>query len=413
MSQILLQDIPLFQSLTPHDLLEIGQSMQLQTFSDGEILFREHEVGNCFYIIIFGKIEVVKALGTPEERLLNVLGSGDFMGELSLMVKDNLRTASVRAVGETHVLELRRKRFEQMVETRPNIACQVMQELSERLRTSDESTINDLRKKNAELAKAYQDLQAAQVELIEKEKLDHELNMAREIQLNILPQEVILPKGCEVGAKMVPARIVGGDFYDIIPLDNSRVGISIGDVSDKGIPAAMFMAQFCTLLRVEALQNRSPAEVLTKINNHLLEANLAGLFVTCIYGIYDRRDYSFCYARAGHEVPVIFDQQGNIHQPPHQKGIALCIYPDPPIDVQTVTVPSCSTLLMYTDGGTDAMNNDGIFFGLENLKQTILHLLHNPAQELCEKAMDVLLSFQKKAQFDDTTLVALRTLKNI
>ncbi len=412
MPRILLQNIPLFSSLSAHDLSEISRSMHLKTLLDGEILFRENDVGNSFYIVTLGKIEVVKALETPEERLLNALGPGEFMGELSIMIPDNLRTASVRAVGETQVLELHRDRFKEMIETRPNIAYQVMQKLSERLQASDESTINDLRKKNAELALAYQDLKTAQAELIEKEKFDHELNMAREIQMSILPQKVILPEGCDIGAKMVPAKIVGGDFYDIIPMDNSRVGIAIGDVSDKGIAAAMFMAQFCTLLRVEAKEKHSPKKVLAKINNHLLERNHSGLFVTCLYGIYDNLDHSFSYARAGHEIPLIIDQKGNLTQPEYKKGAALCLFDDPPVDVNTVFIPPGSTLLMYTDGATDAMNDTGKLFGFDNLKQTILNSLNSPVQELCEQIIKDLVFFQKNTQFDDITIVALRNLKN-
>jgi serine phosphatase RsbU (regulator of sigma subunit) len=405
-----LQNIALFQSLTSDDVEQITRSMQHKTLSGGELLFKEGETGNCFYIITSGKAEVVKALDTAEERLLNTLGPGDFLGEMSLMVKDNLRTASVRAVDPTHVLELHQDQFRQLIDTRPSIAYQVMIKLSERLRASDESTITDLRKKNAQLAKAYQELQDAQAQLIEKEKLDHELDMARDIQMDILPRQIVPPKGCDIGAKMVPARLVGGDFYDIIPLDGSRVGIAIGDVSDKGIPAAMFMTQFCTLLSVEARNSSRPERVLSRINSHLLKKNDTGLFVTCIYGIYDNSDHSFSYARAGHEIPIIVDRHGNLSQPEHKKGAALCLFEDSPIDVNTICLEPGSTLLMYTDGATDAVNSQGTFFGLDQLKRTILNAVDNPAQTLCEKLIDRLLSFQAGTQFDDITIVAFRNL---
>ncbi|MCP4669809.1 MAG: SpoIIE family protein phosphatase [Desulfobacula sp.] len=413
MDKISLQNIVLFKSLSPQILKELESSMQLKTLLDGEILFRENEPGSCFYIIMSGKIEVVKALGTTEERMLNVLEPGMFMGELSLMVKDSLRTASARALNATSLLELSRDKFEQMIETQPTIALQIMKEVCERLRTSDESIIHDLRKKNIELAKAYDDLKAAQNKLIEKEKLEHELNMAREIQMSILPQKIILPQGCEIGAKMVPAKAVGGDFYDIIPLDDFRVGIAIGDVSDKGIAAAMFMAQFCTLLRIEANQTSSPARVLSRVNNHLLGANSAQLFVTCIYGIYDIRNNSFSYARAGHELPLIFDQDKNFHKVIRQKGTALCLFSDPPIDVQTIMLPSNGILLMYTDGGTDAINKKGDQFGLANMKETLLQFFNNPAMEICEKIVNKIISFQKGTQFDDVTIVVLRATADV
>jgi serine phosphatase RsbU (regulator of sigma subunit) len=295
-----------------------------------------------------------------------------------------------------------------MIEKRPSIAYHMVRELSSRLRASDEAVIKDLRRKNQELATAYQELQAAQEELIKKEKLEAELETARSIQTSILPQDLAFAEGCKIGAKMVPARAVGGDFYDIIPLPEGKIGLAIGDVSDKGVAAAMFMAQFCTLLRVEAKNTPSPAQVLTNVNNALIDSNLAGMFVTAIYGIYDPETHTFSYARGGHEVPVIFDPQGQISQPAHAQGTALCIFPDPPIDVQTVALSPGSTLMMYTDGGTDAMNTEERFFGLDSLKRTISSQLINDPQILCEHVIETLLAFQGSAQFDDATLVALR-----
>jgi len=228
--------------------------------------------------------------------------------------------------------------------------------------------------------------------------------------MNILPKDFSVPAGVAIGAKMVPARAVGGDFYDIIPLDGGKVGVAIGDVSDKGVPAALFMAQFCTLLRSEAQRSPDPAAVLTHVNNILYESNHAGMFVTAIYGIYDPAGHTFSYARGGHEVPVICAPDGEVSELGHNEGAALCVFPDVPLDVQSVRVSPGSTLLMYTDGGTDAMNTEEEFFGIESLKKTIAGALDAPVQELCEIVIGELLSFQPEAQFDDATLVAVRRL---
>ena len=171
------------------------------------------------------------------------------------------------------------------------------------------------------------------------------------------------------------------------------------------------MAQFCTLLRTEAKRHEKPEEVLLSINNHLLEMNRAGMFVTAIYGIFNCKLNTFTYARAGHEVPVIFNKKGKATQLEHRQGSPLCIFSDPPIDVQTVKVPAGSTLLMYTDGGTDAMNAEEDFFGLENLQKTIKAHLKGSAQELCDYVLQELISFQEEdAQFDDITIVAIRAI---
>ena len=175
MKPIPFSSIPLFKSLAPDDLTEIGESLRLKVLKDGEILFKEDDIGNSFYVILLGKLEVIKALGTSEEHRLNLHGQGDFIGEMSLLTGNNKRTASVRGQGETHLLELRRDRFEDLIEKRPSIAYHMVKELSTRLRSSDEAMIANLREKNEQLAKAYQDLKAAQEELIQQEKLKAEL----------------------------------------------------------------------------------------------------------------------------------------------------------------------------------------------------------------------------------------------
>ena len=243
-----LNQVPLFSSLSADDLEELGGTMRMKRLRDGGILFKEGDVGDRFYVVMIGSLEVIKAIGTPEERLLNVFEAGGFVGEMSLFVGDNRRTATVRAKGDlTLLMELRQQRFEELLKRRPKLGLEMLRVLSERLRASDEATISDLHEKNEELSIAYDDLKAAQAEIVEKEKLEHELNMARDIQMSILPQEITAPKGCDVGAKMVPARAVGGDFYDVIPLDEHKVGLAIGDVSDKGVPAALFVHSTTTL----------------------------------------------------------------------------------------------------------------------------------------------------------------------
>ena len=140
------------------------------------------------------------------------------------------------------------------------------------MRESDNAMIYDLKEKNRQLSQAYEELKIAQAQIVEKEKLEHELSLARDIQASILPKDLLCLDDFEFGARMVPARSVGGDLYDFIPLSEDIVAIAIGDVSDKGIPAAMFMALFCSLLRAEVQHIISPAEVLRRVNRHLLES---------------------------------------------------------------------------------------------------------------------------------------------
>ncbi|MEK6221275.1 MAG: SpoIIE family protein phosphatase [Chloroflexota bacterium] len=410
MTNISLNKVPLFKSLSKKEIQDLENSLKPRSLESGKILFKEGEAGNSFYIIVKGELEIIKSMGTKEERILYKHGAGDFVGEMSLLIRKGIRSASVRAFGETDILELNREAFDSLLSTSPLLAYDMVRELGDRLRDTTDSTVKDLRSKNKELTTAYEELQAAQLEIVEKEKLEHELNVARNIQMNILPDTFNLPSGSDFGAKMVPARAVGGDFYDFIELEENKVGIAIGDVSDKGVPAALFMAQLCTLLRSEAEHNENPKAVLLEVNRHMLRTNQAGMFATAIYGVYDTKTRIFNYARAGHELPIIIDPDGNTSEPPKGRGTPLCLFPDPPIDVQKVEVPKGHTLMLYTDGGTDAINNAEKFFGLEALTASVIENLEKDAQEICDLVIEKLLSYQESSQFDDATMAILRSI---
>jgi len=145
---------------------------------------------------------------------------------------------------------------------------------------------------------------------VEKEKLEHELQVARRIQSSLLPAQRPVSPGCDFGALMQPMSAVGGDFYDFVEFPDGRVGIAVGDVSDHGVPAALFMSMTVTLLRTAARRDASgsaaePAAVLRSVNRGLLEFDMSGMFVTVLYGVFDPRQREFSYARAGHEQPLL------------------------------------------------------------------------------------------------------------
>lgn len=396
----------MFRSLPPNELAKLVKRLKPIEVPEGEILFKEGDPGDMVYIVVAGELEIIRDLGTPEERIAAVSESGNFIGDMSLFVSDGIRTATVRARKKAALVEMTIADFEEMLESSPIMGLKVMRELGERLKDNNDA----LQEKNRELVHAYEDLKAAQEELVEKEKMEHELELAHNIQMSILPEELYKPDGVDIGAHTQSARAVGGDFYDVIPLEGGKVGVAIGDVTDKGVAAALFMAQFCTLLRTESLRHKRPENVLKKINQDLFAMNRSGLFVTAIYGVYDPEKRTYTYARAGHEVPLLFDENGKLSKLEHGQGMPLCLFPDSPIDVKKVKIPGGSTLFMYTDGGTDAMSEEEQFFGLENLEKTVGNYLNKSAQELVEAVLDDLVSYQGEAQFDDATLVVIRSL---
>ena len=207
---------------------------------------------------------------------------------------------------------------------------------------------------------------------------------------------------------MLPARLVGGDLYDFIPLVDGKLGILIGDVSDKGVPAAIFMALVRSLVRAEAVRTNDPAAVMQTVNNHLLDMNEAGMFVTAVYGVLDAAQGAFHYARGGHEVPLLYDAAGELKNVGQAQGMLLGVFPDPPLDQKTIQIPNGGTLLLYSDGATDMLSPSGEQFGRARLVQAVQACRGNNAQELCANLLKALQAFQAGAsQADDITLVAI------
>jgi sigma-B regulation protein RsbU (phosphoserine phosphatase) len=409
MQEQLINRVPLFASLSPGEMKRLADSLRPVEFPAGTLLFREGETANQFYFLLDGEIEIIKALGTAEERLLGVREAGTFIGEMSLFSPDGRRTASVRARAPLKALAMSHTDFDALLRRHPTVAYDMVRVLTTRLSESEDATIRDLHLKNRELMKAYHELKAAQAQIVEKEKMEHELEVARRIQRSILPRALPQRPGFDFGAQIVPMSAVGGDFFDFIPLDGDRLGIAVGDVSDHGVPAALFMALTATLLRAGAHRFDSPREVLRSVNHHLLDINDAGMFVTVLYGVLDYATRDFTYARAGHEPLIVFDAHGKWVEQSRVPGQLLGILPEPVLEVQRVTLTPGSTLFLYTDGVNEAFNVRDEMFGEARLRQAIAAHRRDSAQALCEGVLDHVTSFRgRAAQRDDVALAAVQ-----
>lgn len=411
MDEDLIYQIPVFSEL-PQDELDILKAiLKTVELGCGDYLFFEGEPGDRFFIVLCGELEVVKAVSTREERILNRLGPRDYFGEISLMEPGGLRTASVRALRDSTLWEISREDFDRLIQRRPALAFHIAKVLSSRLGEADRSAIRDLEQKNRELERAYRDLKAAQEQIIEKEKLEHELSLARQIQQSMLPRSIPAMEGFDFGACMVPAKAVGGDFFDFIPLGPDALGIAVGDVSDKGVPAALFMAMARSLLRAEARNNLSPSEVLRRVNQHLIDFNEGEMFVTILYGLLNRKTKNFEYARAGHELPVMCDPHGQIIPLPRGKGQALGIFQVFSSDEQKIHLTPGCTLLIYSDGVTDATSKENEFFGVKRVQHGLSELRQESAQLICDHLLKQISEHQAGVpRYDDITMVAVRTL---
>jgi sigma-B regulation protein RsbU (phosphoserine phosphatase) len=304
-----------------------------------------------------------------------------------------------------------RSKFQEIIQRWPKMAYSMVRILSQRLDAMNEATFRDLTEKNRQLQKAYDELKAAQEQLIEKERLERELQVAAEIQLSILPDKLPIVEGFDFGARILPARHVGGDFYDVFLNGPDRIGVVIGDVADKGVPSALFMARTHALIMAEADADPLPGVVLGLVNHHITRLEKSAQFVTALYGIVNSATGEFSYARAGHEPPLILLPDGNVERIPHQPGMALGLWETITLDERSVMLEPGCTLVLYTDGMTDCRDPQGVAFGLERIKSTLGGLVGLSAQQVCDKLFDTLMEYQNGAkQDDDVTLVAIHAV---
>ncbi len=409
MSQEAIRSVPLFASLPPEEIARLAQSLRPVELKENSILMREGMLDPRYYILLEGEVEIIKAMGQPDERVLAVRQAPSFIGEMSLFSDDGKHTASVRSLTELQLLELGRDDLDGLLRRQPDLAYQMLRTMSKRLDESENLTIRDLRRKNRELMQAYAELEAAQEQIVEKEKLERSLEVAREIQMSILPRSYPLVAGYDFGATMVPMAAVGGDFYDFINLGENTLGIAVGDVTDHGVPAALLMALTVTLLRAESRREASPRDVLLSINRHMLEMDETGMFVTLLYGILDCQSGEFTYARAGHEIPILFDAHGNTVDLERQKGQPVGLFSAPLFDEQQLKIPSGGMLFLYSDGATDACDDHDSRYGLGKLQAALHGYRKEKAKTICESVWQSLVAHRGKAlQQDDVTLLAVK-----
>ena len=405
----IIRRVPLLTSLPPEEIDHLAATLRSGEVPAGTLLLEEGTTSDSFYIVLEGQVEIIKALGTAAERSLGLRGPGTFLGEMSLLSDTHQATASVRAYTTLQLLEMTRADFNALLQRQPGLTRNLLQMLSARLNESENVTIRDLQEKNRQLAQAYEELKAAHAQLIEQEKFEAEMKIARDIQRNILPKTRPQLPGLDFGMLIEPMESVGGDFFDFIPLDDDRIALAVGDVSNHGVPAAIFMALTYSLLRVEALRGSSPGDVLRAINRQLLSMNDSGMFVTILYGMLNRITREFQFARAGHDLPLILNARREPVQLTLGPGQLLGLFSDPPIDEQCITLPANSLLVLYTDGVTEAMNAAGDLFGAEQLS-AVLYSGRNPtAQAACEAILAEVRAFSDyAAQSDDITIIAVQ-----
>ncbi len=273
--------------------------------------------------------------------------------------------------------------------------------------SDDRGLLNTLASQAAPAVRVAQLVRQQQIEARERERIEQELRVARLIQQTLLPKELPALKGWRVAAYYQPARAVGGDFYDFLPFDDGRLGIVIGDVTDKGVPAALVMATTRSILRTAAQAGAaSPGEVLERANDLLCPDIPPKMFVTCQYAILEPSTGRLVYANAGHDLPHQRQKDGAIEL--RATGMPLGLMPGMRYEERTASIAPGDNLLFYSDGLVEAHNPAREMFGFPRLMSLMAD--RTDTTPLIERLLSELAAFTGIGweQEDDVTLVTLQ-----
>lgn len=362
------------------DISRITGVDDVRTYADGEVIVEEGQHGECMYLILSGEVEV-----SVQGRSIDTIYPGSIFGEMAL-VDDRPRSATVTAKTDARVVPVDHRRFAQLVKQSPEFALQVMGTMSVRLRRLLE-------------------------EEVQRQRMEEELKIGREIQLSLLPSAVPEIPGWEFASYYGAAQEVGGDLYDFIvtPEDPDRMTIVIADVTGKGVPAALFMAFGRTAIRAEVASGRSPADILQRTNRMILMDTQSPLLMSAFLASIDLRSGRMTYACAGHDRPLLVDARQMKVTEIDGHGLVLGVLDGVVIEESELTIDRGDFIVLYTDGVTEARREDSEFYDLDRLTETILTTYCGSAEEMVEAIVGSVEAFTGDTlQFDDLTLVVVR-----
>ncbi|MBN1436175.1 MAG: SpoIIE family protein phosphatase [Sedimentisphaerales bacterium] len=354
--------------------------MVRERFSPGQTIFKRGDKAAEMYYIEEGTVKL------PE--IGKRLNRGDFFGEMAMFSPANERTASAVCVKDLTVLSISREALLEMLRSKPSQAFPLLQ---------------------LALGRFSEDLRS---ETIAKERMESELRIARDIQASVLPSEFpVFPDRDEFSlfASMDPARLIGGDFYDFFLVDEDNLFVVVADVSGKGVPAALFMMIVRTLINAAAKEGLPPEALLQHVNELVYPDNKNFMFVTVLCAIINVKTGAVQFGNAGHNPPLIGRIDGSVqyHELPPATFLGLGDLCNFSVD-QTQLEPG-DTLLMYTDGVTEAMGHRQELYGEERLLQAFRRLNRLDMQNLVHSIRADVSAFVEGApQNDDVTMLAFR-----
>ncbi len=271
--------------------------------------------------------------------------------------------------------------------------------------TDDRKLLDNLAAQAAPALRVGQLVREQQAEAATRQRFEQELEVAKLIQQNFLPKQLPELDDWQVAAYYRPAREVGGDFYDVIPLSEGRLGFVIGDVTDKGVPAALVMAATRSVLRASAQRIINPGEVLQRVNEHLCPDMPEKMFVTCLYGVLDPTTGHFRFANAGHDLPYVKTAGGSVEL--RARGMPLGLMTGMDYEEKEMVLAPGDSLLLHSDGVVEAHDPSGQMFGFPRLKEAVAS--YPGGQELIDRVLADLRDHtgEDAEQEDDITMVTL------
>jgi len=370
--------------LVPHEeripVEKFVPHMTRKTFKKGHVLFKRGDPASGMYYIENGSVRLTE--------IDKVLGKGNFLGEMGVFCPIHERTVSAVCEEDLTVRTMNEDGVLKMLENEPRDVFPLIQLAIKRF-------AENLRQQTAA-----------------KERMDSELRIARDIQLSSLPNVFpAFPDRFEFDlfASMDPAEEVGGDFYDFFFVDKDTLFMVVGDVSGKGVPAALFMMTVKTLLKGQALEGMHPEKILSAVNNRIFPENSSLMFVTILCAMLNVRTGEVTFGNAGHNPPLVSVGNGNFDFLDLEPSPVLGIAKDSKFTSARLNLGKSGTSFLYTDGVTDASNSRNEFFSEDRLKSALSRRDCSNMKELAGSVRGEVRTFvQGSPQFDDITILAVR-----
>jgi phosphoserine phosphatase RsbU/P len=385
----------------------------------GHVVFEDNAPGDTLYIIESGRVQVSKTLENGQEHVFAEIGPGEFFGEMALL-EEQPRSARISTLTTTSLLAMPRDTFNTLIEHHPAVAASFLRVISARLRQRNhmqeillrekQTLVEELATKNVALEHALAELRAAMETVAEHERVKRDLEIAQQIQRQMLPTVFPQVPGLELYATTVPSRWVGGDFYDAVRVGPQTLGLLLGDVSGKGMPAAMQMARLMGEFRASVSHRADPEGVMQVLNELLCQRNVQlTSFVTIQYLVLDMSQRHIHFICAGHPPILLCHADGRIEQLGKVSNVPLGIDATFTYRQEVRQLQPGDRLLLYSDGAYELRNGQGAMFGLARLAELFATTPAAPETAICA-LQEALAAFggNTHSPHDDTTFLCAR-----